>query len=75
MTRARSLLHAGGVFAAVLAVGFVLTTGGAWATRGLADSLAGAAVVVGITALGTIASAGAALVLGATTYAARRNHD
>lgn len=72
MTRARSLLHAAGVFAATVVVGFVLTTGGAWLTRGLADSLAGAAVVIGIAALGTIATAGTGLVLAGTTYTARR---
>lgn len=72
MTRTRSLLHAAGVFAATIAVGFVLTTGVAWAARGLADSLAGAAVVIGLTALGTIATAGTGLALAGTTYIARR---
>lgn len=72
MTRARSLLHAAGVFAAVLTAGWGLTLAVAWLARGLADSLTGAALVLAITALGPIVTTGGAVALASTTYDARR---
>lgn len=67
MTRTRSLLHAGAVFTAVLAVGFVLTTGGAWLALG-----ASAAVASVLATLGTFATSWIALILALTTFDARR---